>query len=109
MAERSTDLSDAQRAEIAETVAIAALKYADLSSDRVKDYVFSYDRMVSFEGNTGPYLLYAGVRIKSIFRKAEEQGLAAGFESAPFAIAEPAEKQLALTLLRYPGSSRRTS
>ncbi len=106
VAERSTDLDDAQRREIAETVAIAALKYADLSSDRVKDYVFSYDRMVSFEGNTGPYLLYAGVRIRSIFRKAEEQGVAEGFAAAALSLKEPAEKQLALVLLRYPGTIR---
>ena len=106
VAERSPELSDAQRAGIAETVAVAALKYADLSSDRVKDYVFSYDRMVSFEGNTGPYLLYAGVRIKSIFRKAQELGLADGFASAALSIGEPAEKQLALALLRYPGTVR---
>ncbi|MEO1718415.1 MAG: arginine--tRNA ligase [Planctomycetota bacterium] len=104
VADRSPDLDSSERHAIAETVAIAALKYADLSSDRVKDYVFSYDRMVSFEGNTGPYLLYAGVRIKSIFRKATDQGLADGFASAALSINEPAEKQLALMLLRYPGT-----
>ncbi len=106
VAAKSGDLDAGERRAIAETVAVAALKYADLSSDRVKDYVFSYDRMVSFEGNTGPYLLYAGVRIRSIFRKANEQGLADGFASAPLSIVEAAEKQLALALLRYPGTVR---
>ncbi|MEL7483591.1 MAG: arginine--tRNA ligase [Planctomycetota bacterium] len=104
--EKNPELSDAELQEIAETVAVSALKYADLSSDRVKDYVFSYDRMVSFEGNTGPYLLFANVRIKSIFRKAQEQGLASGYESAALSINETAEKHLALTLLRYPGTIR---
>ncbi|MEL6499028.1 MAG: arginine--tRNA ligase [Planctomycetota bacterium] len=105
-AEKNPDLDDAELQEIAQTVAVSALKYADLSSDRVKDYVFSYDRMVSFEGNTGPYLLFANVRIKSIFRKAQDQRLAEGFELAQFAVDEPAEKHLALTLLRYPGTIR---
>ncbi|MEO1584063.1 MAG: arginine--tRNA ligase [Planctomycetota bacterium] len=104
--EKNPDLSPDELREISETVAVAALKYADLSSDRVKDYVFSYDRMVSFEGNTGPYLLFANVRIKSIFRKASEQGMAEGFAGAAMRLAEPQEKQLALALLRYPGTVR---
>ena len=60
--------------------------------------------MLAFEGNTGPYLLFAYVRIKSIFRKAGEQGLSSGFESAGLLIREPEEKTLALTLLRYPST-----
>ena len=51
-------------------VGTGALKYADLSTDRIKDYVFDWDRMLSFEGNTAPYLQYAHARIKSILRKA---------------------------------------
>jgi arginyl-tRNA synthetase len=66
----------ADRRTIAEGVAIAAIKYADLSSDRIKDYVFSFERMLAFEGNTGPYLLYARTRIRSIFRNAAEAGVA---------------------------------
>ncbi len=88
-------------ARIAEVVGIAAIKYADLSNERIRDYVFEFDRMIQFEGNTGPYLLYALARIRSIFRNAQEQGVAIG--DGPFAIGEPAEKTLALTLLRYPG------
>lgn len=102
--DKNPDLSDEERARVAHTVAVAALKYADLSSDRVKDYVFDWDRMLAFEGNTGPYLLFAYVRIRSIFRKAGEQGLSSGFENAVLLIREPEEKTLALTLLRYPST-----
>lgn len=95
-----------EKAKIAEAVGVAALKYADLSNDRVKDYVFSFDRMLAFEGNTGPYLLYALVRTRSIQRKAtNERGIQrAAWANAPIAISEPPEKTLALTLLRYPGT-----
>ena len=97
--------SDTEKAHIAEAVGVAALKYADLSNDRVKDYVFSFDRMLAFEGNTGPYLLYALVRTRSIQRKATvERGIQpSAWSSASITIGEPAEKTLALTLLRYPG------
>ncbi|QKK09844.1 MAG: arginine--tRNA ligase [Planctomycetota bacterium] len=77
MDSKNPGLPDAERAVIAEAVGIAAIKYTDLSSERIKDYVFSFDRMLAFEGNTGPYLLYALVRTKSIFRKAAERGVAA--------------------------------
>ncbi|MEM8758188.1 MAG: arginine--tRNA ligase, partial [Planctomycetota bacterium] len=106
VAEKNPGLSETDRDEVARAVALAALKYADLSSERIKDYVFSFDRMLAFEGNTGPYLLYAYVRIRSIFRRAAEQGLAGGSESAPIMLAEPKEKQLALALLRYPSTVR---
>lgn len=104
VAEKSPDLTEAERAGIAAAVGVAALKYADLSNDRIKDYVFSFDRMVSFEGNTGPYLLMALARIKNIFRKAAERGVGAGWESAPIRIEQPAEKALGLALLRYPAA-----
>ncbi len=104
VAEKNPDLDPAERAPIAEAVAIAALKYADLSTDRIKDYVFSFDRMLAFEGDTGPYLLYALVRTKSIFRKAGEAGVdLAKVGDAPLLLEEPAERALALALLRYPG------
>jgi arginyl-tRNA synthetase len=102
---RRSELPPAERRAIAEAVGIAAIKYADLASDRIKDYVFSFDRMLAFEGNTGPYLLYAVARVRSIFRRAEEAGVQYRPE-APLAITEPAEKQLALALLRYPGAVR---
>jgi len=106
--EKNTDLPADEAREVAEAVAIAAIKYADLSNERIKDYVFSFDRMLAFEGNTGPYLLYALVRLRSIFRRAEEAGVDTGREisASPLAIGEPEEKQLALALLRYPQSVR---
>jgi arginyl-tRNA synthetase len=86
---------------IGKAVGIGAVKYADLSNDLVRDYVFNFDRMIAFEGNTGPYMQYAHARVCSIFAKA---GI--GFEAstaAPFHVVEPAEKHLALALLKYPG------
>ena len=107
VAERDPDLSAAERRAIAEGVGIAAIKYTDLSTDRVKDYVFYFDRMLAFEGDTGPYLLYALVRTRSIFRKAAERGAdGAAAGRAALLIREPAEKALALTLLRYPSAVR---
>ncbi|MEM9066489.1 MAG: arginine--tRNA ligase [Planctomycetota bacterium] len=106
--ERSRDLPDDERAKIAEAVGIAAIKYADLSNDRIKDYVFGFDRMVAFEGDTGPYLLYAVVRVQSIFRKAEAGGIVYD-ASATLAITEPQEKALAMELLRYPSVVRQVS
>jgi arginyl-tRNA synthetase len=103
---RSPEMPAQEARAIAEAVGTAALKYADLSTDRVKDYLFSFDRMLAFEGNTGPYLLYALVRIKSIFRKATERGVGAGWEKADPSVIAPAEKDLALALLRYPGTIR---
>ncbi len=105
LSERSEDIPENERGAISEAIAMAAVKYADLAIERVKDYVFSFDRMLAFEGDTGPYLLYALVRIRSIFRKATETGIdTSGFEAAPFDLRDPAEKALALKLLRYPGT-----
>ncbi|MFG0326794.1 MAG: arginine--tRNA ligase [Phycisphaerales bacterium JB037] len=103
--EKNPELDDASRARIAHAVAIAAVKYADLSNDRIKDYVFSFERMLAFEGNTGPYLLYAVVRIHSIFRKAAERGVAFDPHAA-LLVHEPAERALALQLLKYPAAVR---
>jgi arginyl-tRNA synthetase len=88
---------------IARAVAIAAVKWVDLSNDRIKDYVFSFDRMLAFDGDTGPYLLYALVRIRSIFRKAAERGVRLD-PGAPFNPATAAERALALSLLRFPST-----
>ncbi|MDX9910591.1 MAG: arginine--tRNA ligase [Phycisphaerales bacterium] len=104
--EKNADLSPEERRTIGAAVGVAAIKYADLSNDRVRDYQFSFDRMLEFEGNTGPYLLYAVVRLRSIFRNAKQRGLDAGWQGAPIAIDQPAEKNLALALLRYPGVVR---
>lgn len=88
------DLPEAEFEAIAHKVAVAALKFADLSNSRTTSYIFDLDRFMSFEGKTGPYLLYQAVRIKSLLRRAAEQGAAPG----PIVIAEPAERDLALTL-----------
>ena len=69
--EKNPSLPDAELRDIARTVGIASVKYADLSKNRNSDYIFNFDQMLSFEGNTAPYLLYAYTRVASIFRKAE--------------------------------------
>lgn len=85
---------EAEFEDIAGKVAVAALKFADLQNFRGTSYVFDLDRFTSFEGKTGPYLLYQAVRVKSLLRRAAEEGATAG----PVAIAEPAERDLVLTL-----------
>jgi arginyl-tRNA synthetase len=76
--EVAKDYPDDEKAAIARMVGLATLKYADLMNHRTKDYVFDLDRFSSFEGRTGPYLLYTAVRTKSILRKAEERGIQGG-------------------------------
>ncbi|HET9079232.1 MAG TPA: arginine--tRNA ligase [Trebonia sp.] len=83
---------------IAEDVGIGAIKYADLSTARDSAYIFDWERMISFRGNTGPYLQYATTRIRSIFRRA---GLDETSPSGPVVITEPAERELALKLLGF--------
>jgi arginyl-tRNA synthetase len=95
VAEKNPELDPARRAEVANAIGIGAIKYADLSNDRVKDYVFDWDRMLSFDGNTAPYLQYAHARIKSIFRRAEDATM------GPVRIEQPAERALALQLLSF--------
>lgn len=109
VAARDPGMDPVERRRIAQGVGVAAIKYADLSTDRVKDYVFNFDRMLAFEGDTGPYLLYALVRTRSIFRKAAERGAGGGSFRAPLLIREPTEKTLALALLRYPAAVRATA
>ncbi len=108
--QRNPHLPPAHRRAIAEAVGVSAGMYADLANDRVRDYVFSFDRMLAFEGDTGPYLLYALVRVRSIFRKAAETlGATEGDLAArrpPLLIREPQEKALALALLRDPEALR---
>lgn len=80
--------------DTAHKVAVAALKFADLQNHRTTSYVFDLDRFTSFEGKTGPYLLYQAVRVKSLLRRAQDEGAEAG----PVAISESAERDLALLL-----------
>jgi arginyl-tRNA synthetase len=93
-AELGADVSDAERRDIAHKVAVAAIKFSDLANVRTTSYVFDLDRFISFEGKTGPYLLYAAVRIKSLARRANGEGVKPG----PIAIELPAERALVLTL-----------
>lgn len=102
-ADRRRDFSENEIKEIAETVGIAAVKYADLCQNRNTDYVFSWDKMLALQGNTAPYLLYAYARIRSIYRKAADEGIAgADPTAAPLAINAPAERDLALAIRRFP-------
>jgi arginyl-tRNA synthetase len=95
-------LEPALQADVAEMVGIGALKYFDLSTDRIKDYQFDWDRMLAFEGNTGPYLQYAHARICSIFRRAGIDR--SSMRSTPITLGQPEERALALQLLAYPSA-----
>lgn len=96
--EKNSELSDTEIQSIARKVGIGAIKYADLSKTRTNDYIFDWDAMLSFEGNTAPYLQYAYTRIRSIFRKAQ---IDSELFSAPITIGDSHEKQLALKLLQF--------
>lgn len=98
LADKASDLSQAEAAEAARKIGIGAVKYADLAKTRTNDYIFSWNSMLSFEGNTAPYLQYAYTRIRSIFRKAN---LNAGNIAAEICITQPTEKALALKLLQF--------
>lgn len=95
--EKNPDLSEPEKIDIAKKVGIGAVKYYDLSQYRMTDYIFSWDRMLSFQGNTAPYLQNAYVRIRSIFRKAGEEFVPA----KELALAAPEEKTLALKLCQF--------
>ena len=95
------ELSPAERARVAETVGIAALKYADLSQNRTSDYVFSYDKMLAMNGNTATYMQYAYARVRSIFARGKVDIDALRACGAPILLDTPAERALALELLRF--------
>ena len=99
VAEKNPDMPADELEQLANAVGIGAVKYADLSKNRTTDYVFDWDNMLAFEGNTAPYMQYAYTRVLSVFRKAEvdEQALAA----APVIITEAREAQLAARLLQF--------
>jgi arginyl-tRNA synthetase len=80
-------------------VGLAALKYGDLRNHRASDYIFDLDRFTSFDGKTGPYLLYGAVRMQSILREADAEGLSAGVVIAP---GVDVERNLMLQILRMP-------
>jgi arginyl-tRNA synthetase len=96
VAEKNPDLPAAERDEVAKAVGVGAVKYADLASDRVKDYVFDWDRMLSTTGDSGAYLQYTYARIQSLLRKAGDT------PRESIELTEPAERALALQLLGFP-------
>src|SRR2546421_6105637 len=96
--EKNPDLSEAEKVDIAQTVGIGAVKYYDLSQYRMTDYIFSWDRMLSFQGNTAPYLQNAYVRIRSIFRKSEG---GAAVRPTSLSLGETQERNLALKLCQF--------
>ena len=98
VAEKNPELPEAERDQVAQIIGIGAVKYADLSQYRMTDYVFSWDRMLSFQGNTAPYLQNAYVRIRSIFRKSEGRAAA---RPTSLVLAEPNERTLALQLCQF--------
>jgi arginyl-tRNA synthetase len=95
---KSSGLSDDERAEVARCVGVGAVKYAELSKNRVTDYSFAWDTMLSFEGDTAPYLQYAYTRIRSVFRRA---GVDPDQPSDEIAVSEPAERVLGVKLLQF--------
>ncbi len=94
------EIEEKEAAEISRIVALAAIKYGDLSNQASKDYIFDIDRFTSFEGDTGPYILYTVVRIKSILNKYQEQGKALEDAALQDAAGEP-EKALMLEIAKF--------
>jgi arginyl-tRNA synthetase len=99
VAEKNPELSADTRNEISRIVGIGAVKYADLSTDRIKDYTFDWERMLSFDGNTSPYLQYAHARICSIFRRANVER--ASVRKFSPTISHDAERELAMKVLQF--------
>ena len=96
--DKNPELDDSALRTIAHAVGIGAVKYADLSKNRSSDYIFNFEQMLSFEGNTAPYLLYAYTRVASVFRKA---GLDMGDVNGDFLLQEEAEQALAARLVQF--------
>ena len=117
VSEKNPEMPEPERREVARIVGIGAVKYADLLPNRQSDYVFSWDKMLGFQGNTAPYLQYSYVRIRSIFRKAKELGIQCSVLSAqcsvtadespvtshqsPVTLTEPGELSLAKKLAQF--------
>jgi len=96
--EKNQDMSEDELRHIASVVGISSVKYADLSKNRTSDYTFSFNSMLSFEGNTAPYLLYAYTRVSSIFNKA---GIEIDSITAPVSLTEEKEIDLANKLIQF--------
>jgi len=96
---KNPDLDEATRVRVAEVVGIGAIKYAELSKNRTTDYIFDWDTMLSFEGNTAPYLQYAYTRIRSIFRRADIES--ASLKNNQISLNQPLELELGVKLLQF--------
>ncbi|MEN6503505.1 MAG: arginine--tRNA ligase [Planctomycetaceae bacterium] len=96
---REPSLTEEQIPEVARVVGIGAVKYSDLSQNRASDYVFSWDKMLSLDGNTAPYMQYAYARIRSIFRKGASE---ISNLRSQISVTEPAERALAVKLAQFP-------
>lgn len=105
---KSPDLPETEKRDIARKVGIGAVKYADLAQSRTSDYVFSWDKMLSLDGNTAPYMQYAYARVRSIFRKGGHEAEEHRQDAAPIAVEAPAEIALAKMILRFPEALDRT-
>ena len=99
ISQKSTALSEQEKADVIEAVGIGSVKYADLSKNRTTDYVFDWDNMLSFEGNTAPYMQYAYTRIRSIFNRS--QIALSDVEQAQLSITDEKERALAIKLLQF--------
>ena len=99
ISQKSTALSEQEKADVIEAVGIGSVKYADLSKNRTTDYVFDWDNMLSFEGNTAPYMQYAYTRIRSIFNRS--QIALSDVEQAKLSITDEKERALAIKLLQF--------
>jgi len=95
---RDPDIPETERKKIASAVGIGAVKYADLSKNRTSNYIFDWDQMLSLQGNTAPYLLYAYTRIQSVFRRGQQ---AEGTVAGAIQITEPSERALGILLLQF--------
>src|SRR5690606_35627799 len=100
-ADTEGELSEEQRAEVAEVVGVGAIKYFDLSHNRTSDYRFSYEAMLNLRGNTATYMQYAYARCRSILRKAEVDPEALRESGAKIVLTDPAERALSLELVRF--------
>ena len=100
--DRNPDITQEELGRLSRSIGIGAVKYSDLKSDRTKDYVFDWEKMLSFEGETGPYLQYAHARISSILRNDKFQQSKSGLTS--FSLAHESEMRLAREILKYPES-----
>jgi arginine--tRNA ligase len=99
ISQKSTALSEQEKSDVIEAVGIGSVKYADLSKNRTTDYVFDWDNMLSFEGNTAPYMQYAYTRIRSIFNRS--QIALSEVEQAKLSITDEKERALAIKLLQF--------